>query len=119
MLKRCGLRIERQFAYTYKYNSLLTFPWEIVGLKDVVSCVIGIYTFLSSPGKWYPRLHALIADGLFEDTGTFYVMKFVDLKHLEELFRAEVFKMLRKAGKISIELIIKGPSIDFISVKPT
>jgi len=32
-------------------------------------------------------------------------MKDVDLKPLEELFRAEVFKMLRTAGKIGDELI--------------
>ncbi len=33
---------------------------------------------------------------LFRDTGTFYVMKDVDLIPLEELFRAEVFKFLKK-----------------------
>ncbi len=34
-------------------------------------------------------------------------MKDVDLKPLEELFRAEVFKMLKMEGKITDELINK------------
>jgi len=34
-------------------------------------------------------------------------MKDLDLKPLEELFRAEVFKMLRTASKIGHELISK------------
>ena len=34
-------------------------------------------------------------------------MKDVDLNSLEELFRAEVFKILKKAGKINDELINK------------
>jgi len=34
-------------------------------------------------------------------------MKDVDLRPLEELFRAEVFKMLKKAGKINDELTNK------------
>ncbi|MCP4262334.1 MAG: hypothetical protein GY774_33265, partial [Planctomycetes bacterium] len=37
--------------------------------------------------------------------GTFYVMPRVDLKTLEEIFRAKVFKMLKKEGKITDELI--------------
>ncbi len=40
---------------------------------------------------------------LFKDTGTFYVMKDADLKPLEELFRAEVFRFLKKEGKITDE----------------
>ena len=46
--------------------------------------------------KYHPHLHAIATDGLFRDTGTFYVMRQTDLKPLEDLFRAEVFKFLRK-----------------------
>jgi len=80
----------------------------VVGLKDgVPGAVMQIHTFGSSPEKYHPHLHVLATDGLFRDTGTFYVMKDVDLKPLEELFRAEVFKFLKKEGKITDELIKK------------
>ncbi len=55
--------------------------------------------------KFHPHLHAIVTDGLFRDTGTFYVMRQTDLKPLEDLFRAEVFKFLKKEGKITAELI--------------
>ena len=90
------------------YRSLLTFLREVVGLKDgVPGAVMRIHTFGSSPEAWHPHLHILSTDGLFKDTGTFYVMKDVDLKPLEELFRAEVFRFLKKEGKIIDELIKK------------
>ena len=57
--------------------------------------------------KYHPHLHVLATDGLFRDTGTFYVMKEVDLKPLEALFRAELFTFLKKEGKITDELINK------------
>ncbi|NQU65190.1 MAG: transposase, partial [SAR324 cluster bacterium] len=63
--------------------------------------------FGADPAKWHPHLHVLTTDGLFSDTGTFYVMKDVDLKPLEELFRAQVFKMLKKEGKITNQIINK------------
>ena len=49
----------------------------------------------------------IVTDGLFADTGTFYVMRNVDLKPLEEIFRAKVLKMLKKEGKIDQEMISK------------
>ena len=52
-------------------------------------------------------VHAVVTDGLFRNTGTFYVMRRVDLGPLEDLFRAEVFKFLKKEGKITDELIRK------------
>jgi len=90
------------------HTKLLTFLKEVVGLQEGVSGVVmGIHTFGASPERWPPHLHALATDGFFKDKGTFYVMKNVDLKPLEDLFRAEVFKMLKKAGKINDELINK------------
>ena len=81
---------------------------EVVGLKEgVPGVVLAIPTFGTDPGKWHPHLHALVTDGLFKDTGTFYVMKDVDLEPLEELFRAEVFRLLKKEGKITDKLIGK------------
>lgn len=90
------------------YRSLLTFLREVVGLKDgVPGVVMAIHTFGADPAKWHPHLHAFVADGLFKDTGTFYVMRKVDLKPLEELFRAELFKFLKKEGKITADLVSK------------
>jgi len=68
---------------------------------------MAIHTFGEYPDKFHPHLHAIVTDGLFRDTGTFYVMRDVDLSPLENLFRAEVFKFLKKEGKITAELIQK------------
>jgi len=90
------------------YRSLLTFLREVVGLKNgVPGVVMAIHTFGEYPDKFHPHLHAIVTDGLFRDTGTFYVMRDVDLSPLENLFRAEVFKFLKKEGKITAELIQK------------
>ena len=90
------------------YRSLLTFLREVVGSKNgVPGVVMAIHTFGEYPDKFHPHLHAIVTDGLFRDTGTFYVMRNVDLSPLEKLFRAEVFKFLRKEGKITDELIRK------------
>jgi hypothetical protein len=37
---------------------------------------------------FHPHLYALVADGLFVDSGLFHVMPDVSLAPLEELFRA-------------------------------
>ena len=55
--------------------------------------------------KFHPHIHALVSDGLFRKSGTFYVMPKVELEPLEEIFRAKVLKMLKKEGKIGNELI--------------
>lgn len=55
--------------------------------------------------KWHPHLHALVADGLFTESGYFYVMPKVDLRPLAELFRASVLKMLQKEGRIDDSFI--------------
>ena len=90
------------------YRSLLTFLKEVVGLKyGVPGVVLAIHTFGEYPDKFHPHLHAIVTDGLFRDTGTFYAMRPTDLKPLEDLFRAEVFKFLKKEGKITDELIRK------------
>jgi hypothetical protein len=58
-------------------------------------------------GRWHPHLHLLVADGLFMPNGSFYVMLNIDLKPLQELFRATVLKMLKKEGKI--DGCVRGP----------
>jgi hypothetical protein len=41
----------------------------------------------------------IATDDLFAGTGTFYIMRDIDLKPLEEIFRAKILKMLQKEGK--------------------
>jgi len=73
----------------------------------VPGAVMAIHTFGADPAKWHPHLHAVVTDGLFRNTGTFYVMRDVDLKPLEELLRAELFWFLQKEGKITADWINK------------
>jgi len=63
--------------------------------------VDGLAVYPSSyPEKFHPHIHAIVSDGVFARTGTSCVMPMVDLKPLEETFRASVFKMLKEEGKI-------------------
>ena len=71
----------------------------VITLKSFIST----FTPLTLPCQG----HAIVADGLFRKTGTFYVMPDVDLKPLEEIFRANVFKMLKEEGKIADDIIKK------------
>ncbi len=65
----------------------------------VPGITLAIQTF-GDYARWHPHLHALVADGLFTESGYFYVMPKVDLQPLAELFRASVLKMLQKEGRI-------------------
>ena len=67
--------------------------------------VMSIHSFGDYPDKFHPHIHAIVSDGLFARTRTFYVMPEIDLKPLEEIFRASVFKMLKDEGKIGDDLI--------------
>ena len=60
---------------------------------------MAIQTFGDYAGRFHPHLHAIVSDGLFKKTGAFYVMPKVDLKPLEEIFRAKVFNMLKRGGE--------------------
>ncbi len=74
------------------YVSLLEFLRTTIGLADgVPGVVMTIHTFGDYPEKFHPHLHAMVSDGLFRKSGTFYVMPKVDLKPLEKIFQANVF----------------------------
>ena len=68
---------------------------------------MSIHTFGDYPEKFHPHIHAIVADGLFRKTGTFYVMPDVDLKPLEEIFHQKILKMLKEEGKIDDDVIHK------------
>ncbi len=69
--------------------------------------IMTIHTFGDYAEKLHPHIHALVSDGLFRETGTFYVMPKVDLEALEDIFRANILKMLKDEGKIDDDLINK------------
>ena len=73
-------------------------------IHRVPGAAMVIHTFGNAPDKYHPHLYLIVTDGLFADTGTFYVMRNVDLKPLEEIFRAKVLKMLKKEGKIDQDM---------------
>ena len=75
--------------------------------------VPGIVVAIQSFGdyvRWHPHLHALVADGLFLESGYFFVMPKTNLRSLREIFRTLVLKMLKKEGLIDnafIKMIMK------------
>ncbi len=81
-------------------KSLTKFFQLILSKKTgIPGVVVAIQTF-GDYARWHPHLHALVADGLFLESGYFFVMPKVDLRPLRELFRAHVLKMLKKEGLI-------------------
>lgn len=86
--------------------SLTTFFRTTTGLKGGVPGIVMVIHTYGDYGRWHPHIHAIVADGLFTKSGTFYVMpRDIDLTPLAELFRAQVLTMLHKAGKIDAALV--------------
>ncbi len=52
-----------------------------------------------------PYLHVLCSDGCFCGNGMFRVAPLLELRHLEEILRHKVFKMLLSKGKITEDLV--------------
>lgn len=92
-LCHCANRSLKQF-----FRAALNLP------KGEIGAVMAIQTF-GDYGRWHPHLHIIVADGLFLENGSFYVMPKIDLKPLQELFRAAVLKMLLNEGLIDEEFI--------------
>ncbi len=55
--------------------------------------------------NFHPHLHVLATDGCFYNDAAFMVCPPPDTGELEELFRYEVFKMLKAEGKITDVII--------------
>jgi len=68
--------------------------------------VMTIHTFGEYMG-YNSHLHALVADGLFMESGMFYVAPRLSTRPLEELFRVRVIKMLVEEGLLAEELARK------------
>jgi len=92
-LSRCG------------WESLKTFFQEAVPEEDAVpGAVIAIQSFGDFLG-FNPHLHVLASDGCFYGNGMFRVAPRFVTKHLEEIFRHKVFKMLLSKGIITQDLV--------------
>ena len=87
------------------WETLKEFFKESVPEEDAVpGAVVAIHTFGDFLG-WHPHLHVLCTDGCFYGNGMFRVAPLFEIKHLEEIFRHKVFKMLLKKEKITGELV--------------
>jgi hypothetical protein len=62
--------------------------------------VISVQTF-GDFQNFNPHLHIIATDGCFSGDGVFQVGYSPNPKDLEELFRYEILKMLKKEGKIT------------------
>jgi hypothetical protein len=68
----------------------------------VPGMILAIHTF-GEYMDFHPHLHALVADGLFTETGLFYVLPECSLGPLNELFRHRVITMLKEKGLLPEE----------------
>jgi hypothetical protein len=57
------------------------------------------------PVQFNPHLHLIVTDGCFSNNGTFVKGPVPEPKDLQDLFRYEVFKMLKAEGKINDAVI--------------
>ena len=83
--------------------------WKVLSkyLKTSVSyddatpgAVVAIHTFGEFQNQ-NPHLHIIATDGCFNDAGYFMVGTRPNAKDLEHAFRQEIFKFLKKEGKIN------------------
>ncbi len=81
-------------------KSLTQFFRLNLGKKTGIPGIVVAIQSFGDYARWHPHLHALVADGLFLESGYFFVMPKVDLRPLREIFRALVLKMLEKEGLI-------------------
>jgi hypothetical protein len=54
--------------------------------------------------NFHPHIHAVVADGLFADSGMFYVLPRGDIYQLEQIFRNKVIKLLVDEGLLAKEM---------------
>ena len=106
--------LRRYFLYDRKllsdlsrcaWETLKEFFHETVQEEEAVpGAVVAIHSFGDFLG-WHPHLHILCTDGSFYGDGMFRVAPTFVLKHLEEIFRHKVFKMLLSKGKITEDMV--------------
>jgi ribosomal protein S27E len=107
-------RLRIYFLYDRKLLAKLSrCAWKVMTtyLKSAVSdhsAVPGASIAVQTYGDFLnpnPHLHAIATDGCFLEDGSFKTAPDFILKDLEEVFRYEVLKMLKKEGKINDAII--------------
>ena len=73
--------------------------------NDIVPGAIGFIATAGEMLNWNPHIHILITDGGFLKDGTFRHMLYWDTDKLEELFRAEVFRLLSEKRLIGADTV--------------
>jgi hypothetical protein len=91
---------------------LKEFFQETVPEYDTVPGAVVVIHSVGDFLGWHPHLHVLCRDGCFYGDGMFRVAALLDLKHLEEIFRHKVFKMLLSKERITEDLsdILMSPA---------
>ena len=99
------------FMYDRKLLSKLSrCAWKVLSIylqqtvsdkKATPGATIAVQTF-GDFQNFNPHLHIIATDGCFSGRGTFQVGKTSHPQDLEDLFRYEVFKMLKIEGKILV-----------------
>jgi len=100
-LSRCAWETLKKF---FQEAALVGDP--VLGREKgaVPGAVIAIHSFGDFLG-WHPHLHILCTDGCFCGNGMFRVAPLFELKHLEEIFRHNVFKMMLSKEKVTEDLV--------------
>ena len=102
------------FLYDRKLLAKLSkCAWNVISayLKSTIpddDAVPGASIAVQTYGEFFnhnPHLHAIVSDGCFLEDGSFKMAPTFMLKDLEEAFRYEVLKMLKKEGKINEAVI--------------
>jgi len=90
------------------WDSLTTFLHETLDRSDVFPGGILVPQTFGGMANWNPHVHALITDACWDREGNCYPMPEIntaDIKGIEKLFAALVFKMFHEEGMISEELV--------------
>jgi hypothetical protein len=80
----------------------------VLACSDDDSAVPGAVGFIQTAGEllnFHPHVHLLITDGVFARDGTFERFPFFDTHLIEELFRAELLRVMVDKGLISQDVV--------------
>ncbi|OPL16168.1 MAG: hypothetical protein AVO38_08870 [delta proteobacterium ML8_D] len=59
-----------------------------------ISCLVMVIHTFGDYARFHPHLYAIVADGLFQKSRSFYVLPRCEMKQLEEIFRSSILAML-------------------------
>ncbi|MGD8329802.1 MAG: transposase [Acidobacteriota bacterium] len=81
--------------------------WVLAYFEDeaVVPGAVGFIQTVGELLNWHPHVHLLVSDGMFDREGTFERFTFFDTQLIEQLFRAEVLRLLMGKGLICQDIV--------------